>query len=56
MEYYKEEDFYKDSDGPAEQYVYSNYLLWQDSKTEWGQDYDQFVCYKNFTRKRSRMP
>lgn len=51
MEYYKEEDFYKDSDGPTEHYVYSNYLFWQDSKTEWGQDYDQFVYVKN-----SRVP
>lgn len=47
MEYYKEEDFYKDTDGPAEHYVYSNYLFWQDSRTEWGQNYDQFVYVKN---------
>lgn len=47
MEYYKEEEFYQDNNGPAEYYEYSSYIFWQDSRTEWGQDYDMFVFVKN---------
>lgn len=58
-EIYKEEDFYKDDGSPSEELEYCHYIFWQDSHTEWGQDYDQFALvvnaeypYLRLTRKR----
>lgn len=61
MDYFKEEEFYKEDGSPTEYLLYCSYIFLQQSETEWGRDYDQFALvgnaeypYIRLTRKRGR--
>ncbi|MBQ0164170.1 MAG: hypothetical protein KBS75_03095 [Bacteroidales bacterium] len=61
MDYFKEEDFYKEAGSPTEYLLYCSYIFFQQSETEWGRDYDQFALvgnaeypYIRLTRKRGQ--
>lgn len=47
MEYFKEEDFYKNEGNPTEELHYCPYIFYQNTTSEWGRDYDQFALVTN---------
>lgn len=47
MEFYKEEDFYKDNGWPPEEYNYCDFLLSVDYEVVEEDDYDQFILVVN---------
>lgn len=49
MDYYSEEEFYKDNGWPTERLDYCDYIFYIDNETEYGPDYDQFALVVNAT-------